>query len=78
MISNLIYALVIAGSTGEHTTLAHFANRSQCLIEAQKIIEQGPAAYCLPTNQPTEADIQRHFDHMIVLLKRFRTQMDTE
>jgi ubiquinone/menaquinone biosynthesis C-methylase UbiE len=70
--------LVIVGQGGDETIAAHFPNREICIAEAQRVIEQGPAAYCFPTNQQTKEDIQKQFDQMMVLLKRFRTQMDTE
>ena len=78
MFSSLIYALVIVGQSGNETIAAHFPNRELCIAEAQRVIEQGPAAYCFPTNQLTQADIQHQFDQMMVLLKRFRTQMEAE
>ena len=78
MFSSLIYALVIVGQTGNETIAAHFPNRELCIAEAQRVIEQGPAAYCFPTNQLTQEDIQRQFDQMMVLLRQFRTQMDAE
>ena len=78
MFSSLIYALVIVGQSGNETIVAHFPNREICLAEAQRVIEQGPAAYCFPSNQLTQEDVQRQFDHMMVLLKRFRTQMEAE
>ena len=72
MLGNLIYALVIVGQTGQDTLVAHFPNRQLCMAEAQRVIEQGPSAYCFPTNQQTQEDIQRQFDQMMVLMKRFR------
>jgi hypothetical protein len=72
MLGNLIYALVIIGQTGQDTLVAHFPNREICMAEAQRVIEQGPSAYCFPTNQQTQADIQRQFDSMMVLMRRFR------
>lgn len=78
MVSSLIYALVIVGQSGNETIAAHFPNRELCIAEAQRVIEQGPAAYCFPSNQLTQEDIQDQFDQMMVLLKRFRTQMEAE
>ena len=72
MVSSLIYALVIVGQSGNETIAAHFPNREICIAEAQRVIEQGPAAYCFPTNQLTQEDIQHQFDQMLVLMKRFR------
>ena len=72
MLGNLIYALVIVGSGGQETLAANFPNRELCMAEAQRVIEQGPSAYCFPTNQMTQADIQRQFDQMMVLMRRFR------
>ena len=78
MVSNLIYALVIVGQTGQDTLIAHFPNREICMAEAQRVIEQGPSAYCFPTNQITQADIQRQFDSMMVLMRRFRGSMESQ
>jgi hypothetical protein len=70
--SSLIYALVIVGQNGQETLAAHFPNREICYAEAQRVIDQGPFAYCFPTNQLTQEDIQRQFDSMMVLMQRFR------
>jgi hypothetical protein len=78
MLGNLIYALVIVGQTGQDTLVAHFPNREICMAEAQRVIEQGPSAYCFPTNQMTQADIQRQFDSMMVLMRRFRDNKDMQ
>ena len=78
MLESLIYALVIVSSPGQETLAAHFPNREICMAEAQQVIEQGPFAYCFPTNQVTEADIQNQFNQMMVLMKQFRTQLDAE
>jgi hypothetical protein len=78
VVSNLIYALVIVGQTGQDTLIAHFPNREICMAEAQRVIEQGPSAYCFPTNQITQADIQRQFDSMMVLMRRFRDSMESQ
>ena len=78
MLGNLIYALVIVGSGGQETLAANFETRELCMAEAQRVIEQGPSAYCFPTNQMTQADIQRQFDDMRVLLKRFRSGMESQ
>ena len=78
MLGNLIYALVIVGQTGQDTLVAHFPNREICMAEAQRVIEQGPSAYCFPTNQMTQEDIQRQFDQMMVLLRRFRDNKDMQ
>ena len=78
MVSSLIYALVIVGQSGNETIAAHFPNRELCIAEAQRVIEQGPAAYCFPTNQLTQADIQQQFNQMMILLRQFRTQMEAE
>jgi hypothetical protein len=72
VVSSLIYALVIVGQGGQETLAAHFPNREICMAEAQRVIEQGPFAYCFPTNQLTQADIQHQFDQMMVLMRRFR------
>lgn len=72
MLSHIVYALVIVGSNGDERVYAHFPTREWCTAEAQRVIEQGPSAYCFPTNQTTQEDIQKQFDSMMVLMKRFR------
>ena len=72
MLSHIVYALVIVGSNGDERVYAQFPTREWCVAEAQRVIEQGPSAYCFPTNQATQEDIQRQFDSMMVLMKRFR------
>ena len=76
MFNSLIYALVIVGQNGQETLAAHFPNREICYAEAQRVIEQGPSAYCFPTNQATQDDIQRQFDQMMVLMRRYRDNME--
>lgn len=78
MLGSMIYALVIVGSTGRENIVAHFPNREICYAEAQHVIEQGPLAYCFPTNQLTQADIQQQFNQMMILLRQFRAQMEAE
>ena len=72
MLSHIVYALVIVGSNGSEQVYAHFPTREWCAAEAQRVIEQGPSAYCFPTNQQTQEDIQKQFDNMMVLMRRFR------
>lgn len=76
MVTNLIYALVIVGQSGEKTLAANFPNREICMAEAQRVIDQGPTAYCFPTNQTTQADIQRQLNEMIILMKQFRRSVE--
>jgi hypothetical protein len=78
VVESLIYALVIVGSSGQETIAAHFPNREICIVEAKRVIEQGPSAYCFPTNQATKEDIQNQFDQMMLLMKQFRTQLESE
>jgi len=72
MLSHIIYALVGVGQGGQEAGVANFPTRDWCMAEARRVIEQGPSAYCFPTNQQTQEDIQRQFDSMMVLMRRFR------
>lgn len=76
MVGNLIYALVIVGQTGQETIVSHFPTSNLCIAEAQRVIEQGPFAYCYPRNQLTHSDIQKQFNEMIILMKQFRNSME--
>jgi hypothetical protein len=76
MLSHIVYALVIVGSNGDERVYAQFPTRDWCVAEAQRVIEQGPSAYCFPTNQPTQEDIQRQFDQMMVLMRRYRDNLE--
>ena len=78
MFGNLIYSLVIVTAPGQEQIRAHFPTRELCMAEAQYVMEQGPFAYCFPTNQYTQRDIQEQFENMMVLLRQFRTQMEAE
>lgn len=76
MISNIVYALVIVGQTGMETTVAQFQTREQCTHEARLVIKQGPSAYCFPTNQVTQADMQRQLNSMLEIMQQFRREME--
>ena len=76
MLSHIVYALVIVGSNGDERVYAQFPTREWCVAEAQRVIEQGPKAYCFPTNQVTQEDMQRQFDSMLVLMRQFREKME--
>lgn len=78
MLSHIIYALVIVGQGGQETVVANFPTREWCLAEATKVIEQGPSAYCFPTNQVTQEDMQRQFDSMLVLMRQFKEKMEQQ
>ena len=78
MLSHIIYALVVVGHGGDERVVAHFPTRDWCHAEAKLIIEQGPSAYCFPTNQETPEEIQKQFDSMLVLMKQFREKMKAE
>lgn len=78
MLSHIIYALVIVGQGGQETVVANFPTRDWCMAEARRVIEQGPSAYCFPTNQATQEDMQRQFDSMLVLMRQFREKMEQQ
>lgn len=78
MLGHVIYALVIVTNSGQDRIAAYFPTRDHCLAEAQHVEQQGPTAYCFPTNQMTQADIQDQFDSMMTLLRQFRTTMEKQ
>lgn len=56
--------------------LAMFNNRSQCMVEAKNVIEQGASAYCAPTNKPV--DPVEALSKMTSIMKIMIQQMDKE
>lgn len=76
MLGHIVYALVIIGSNGTETTVAQFQTRAQCIHEANMVIKQGPSAYCFPTNQVTQADMQRQLNAMLEIMQQFRREME--
>lgn len=76
MLGNVVYALVIVGQTGIETTVAQFQTREQCVHEARMVIKQGPSAYCFPTNQVTQADMQNQLNAMLEIMRQFRREME--
>ena len=54
----ILYALVIVSKVPDNTdqTIAVYQTREQCTYEAQRIIMQGPSAYCVPIKQLSEKD----------------------
>jgi hypothetical protein len=78
MLGEIFYALVIITANGDERVAASFQTREPCVIESQKIRDQGLKAYCFPTNQMTQADIQRQFDSMLILMNQFRRSMEVQ
>jgi hypothetical protein len=78
MLGQIFYALVIITANGDERVAASFQTREPCIVESQKIRDQGLNAYCYPTNQMTQADIQRQFDQMLILMNQFRRSMEVE
>lgn len=78
MLGEIFYALVIITANGDERVAASFQTREPCIVESQKIRDQGLKAYCFPTNQMTQADIQRQFDQMLILMNQFRRSMELE
>lgn len=76
MLGNIVYALVIVGQSGLETTVAQFPTREQCVHEANLVIKQGPSAYCFPTNQVTQADMQQQLNSMLEVMRQFRREME--
>jgi len=78
MLGEIFYALVIITANGDERVAASFQTRESCIVESQKIRDQGLKAYCFPTNQMTQADIQRQFDQMLILMNQFRLGMESQ
>jgi hypothetical protein len=78
VLGEIFYALVIITANGDERVAASFQTREPCIVESQKIRDQGLKAYCFPTNQMTQADIQRQFDQMLILMNQFRLGMEAQ
>jgi len=78
VLGQIFYALVIITANGDERVAASFQTREPCIQESQKIRDQGLKAYCYPTNQMTQADIQRQFDQMLILMNQFRRGMEMQ
>ena len=74
--NEIVFALMLVSRTPAmpDQQVAVFANRAQCVQEAQAIIQQGPSAYCVPMNvQPgPEESVKR----MTTLMKSMMEQMN--
>lgn len=57
--------------------VAVFTSRSQCMAEAQSIIQQGPSAYCVPVNQqPQPPSPEEAIRRMTSLMQSMMKEMD--
>ena len=51
--------------------LAVFTSREQCMAEAQRVIQQGPSAYCVPLNQqPSPEEAIRKMSAMMRMMMK--------
>ena len=78
MLGQIFYALVIITANGDERVAASFQTREPCIVESQRIRDQGLTAYCFPTNQMTQADIQQQFDQMLIIMNQFRRSMESQ
>ena len=78
MLGEIFYALVIITANGDERVAASFQTREPCIVESQRIRDQGLKAYCFPTNQMTQADIQQQFDQMLIIMNQFRRSMEVQ
>ncbi len=75
--NELLFALMIVAKSPNmpDQQVAVFSSKTQCMQEAQNIIQQGPSAYCVSVNQqpsPEEA-IKR----MTALMRTMMKEMDS-
>ena len=75
MLGEIVYALVIITSNGNERLAASFQTSEACVVEAQRMRDQGMDSYCFPTNQVTKEDMQKQFDSMLILMNQFREKM---
>jgi len=78
VLGEIFYALVIITANGDERVAASFQTREPCIVESQRIRDQGLKAYCFPTNQMTQADIQQQFDQMLIIMNQFRRSMEVQ
>lgn len=53
--NELLFALIIVAQVPNTSDqeVAVFTSQTQCMLEAQHIIQQGPSAYCVPVARQT-------------------------
>lgn len=67
--NEILFALMIVSKVPSmpDQQVAIFDNRTQCMQEAQNIIQQGPSAYCVPVNQ--QPDPEQAMRKMTAMMK---------
>lgn len=71
--NEILFALMLVSRTPSmpDKQVAVFASRSECVKEAQAIIQQGPSAYCVPINQqPSPEEAIRKMTAMMKLMMK--------
>ena len=71
--TEILFALMVVSKIPNmpDQQLAVFANRAQCMQEAQNVIQQGPGAYCVPVNQqPSPEEAVRKMSAMMQLMMK--------
>lgn len=74
--NEIVFALILVSRTPSlpDQEVAVFANRTQCMQEAQAVIQQGPSAYCVPKKaDPTPEEVMRR---MTTMMKTMMEQMN--
>lgn len=74
----IMWALVITAQVpdGENQTAAVFTTREECMQEAKRVIEQGPSAYCVPTNVSTQAQVEEQMRSVFRLMGNMMREMN--
>lgn len=71
--NEILFALMIISKVpgAPDQQVAIFDNRTQCIQEAQNIIQQGPSAYCVPVNQqPSPEEAIRKMTAMMKMMMK--------
>jgi len=71
--NEILFALMIVAKSPNmpDQQVAVFASRSECVKEAQAIIQQGPSAYCVPVNQqPSPEEAIRKMTAMMKMMMK--------
>lgn len=74
--NEILFALMIVSKTPNmpDQQMAVFSNRTQCMQEAQNIIQQGPSAYCVPVNK--QQDPEQAMRSMTAMMKNMMRELN--
>lgn len=76
--NEIVFALMLVSRVPSmpDQEVAVFASRTQCIQEAQAVIQQGPSAYCVP--KKADPDPEQTIRRMTSLMKTMMEQMNEQ